>query len=332
MKIPALTTWLHWLSTPARLFRVILFILLLVYPFVFTQPYLQRLMILIFLYAMLGQSWNILGGYAGQVSLGHAMFFGIGAYTSTLMLVKLGITPWIGMLAGGLAAVALSQIIGYPCFRLKGHYFVIATIVVAQIVQVTFINWSWAGGASGITFPIVPPTWMNFAFYLTKIPYYYVSFALLAIVLLASYLIERSKAGFYFRAIREDPDAARSLGINIFRYKMLAMAVSAFFTGIGGVFYAQFVQYIDPNSVLPFMLSTLMMLIPVLGGIGLLWGAVLGAFVLIPLSEFTRIYLSNVGSALDLMVYGLLIVLVAVFEPRGLLALPARFRNRGSKQ
>ena len=329
MNTSTLATWIHWLNTPARLFRLVLFVLLIIYPFVFTQPYLQRLMILIFLYAMLGQSWNILGGYAGQVSLGHAMFFGIGAYTSTLLLVKVGITPWIGMLAGGLAAVALSQIIGYPCFRLKGHYFVIATIVVAEIVQIAFINWPWAGGANGITFPILPPTWVNFAFYLTKIPYYYVSLALLASVLLTSFLIERSKAGFCFRAIREDPDAARGLGINIFRYKMMAMAVSAFFTGIGGVFYAQFTQFIDPDSVLPFMLSTLLMLIPVLGGIGLLWGAVVGAFILIPLSEFTRIYLSNVGSALDLLVYGLLIVLVAVFEPRGLLALTSRFRNRG---
>ena len=298
---------------------------LLAFPLVVSLPFPRRLMILILLYAMLGQAWNILGGFAGQVSLGHAAFFGVGAYTSTMLLMQLGLTPWLGMIAGGLVAVGLSQLIGYPSFRLKGHYFVIATIVLAEIVHIMFTNWDYVGGAVGLTLPLLPESLINLQFHSGNAPYYYISLALLAIVMGVTYLITKTKPGYYFRSIKDDPEAARSLGISITRYKMFAMAVSAFFTGVGGAFYAQFVLYIDPNSVFSFMLSVLIMLIPVLGGIGTLWGPVLGAFILIPLSEFTRIYLGGVGGALDLVVYGALIMLVAIFEPRGIWALVERF-------
>lgn len=301
---------------------------LLAYPFVFRLPFQHNLMILVFLYASLGQAWNILGGYAGQSSLGHAAFFGVGAYASSLLLVKFGIVPWVGMLAGGLVAVALSLLIGYPSFRLKGHYFVIATIVLAEIIYILFTNWPFAGGAEGLFLPLLPEGLVNFEFHSSKIPYYYIIFAILAVVTTVVFFVERSKLGFYFRAIREDPDAARSLGIDITRYKLIAMALSAFFTGVCGTFYAQFVLFIEPNNSLNFMLSVLIMLIPVFGGSGTLWGPILGAFILIPLSEFTRVYLSGAGRAIDLTLYGLLIMLVAIFEPRGLWAVVTRFRSR----
>jgi branched-chain amino acid transport system permease protein len=302
---------------------------LMAYPWVFTLPFPQHLMILVFLFAMLGQSWNILGGYAGQVSLGHATYFGIGAYTSTLLLIKLGITPWVGMIAGGLMATALSQVIGYPCFRLKGHYFVIATIVLAAIVHTLFINWQWAGGAVGLFIPLLPESFLSFEFHSSKVSYYYISFALLVVTMIVTYLIERSRLGYYFKAIKEDPDAARSLGIHITRYRMIAMAISAFFTGIGGSFYAQFVLFIDPDSVLSFDQSVLIALIPVLGGVGTLWGPVLGAFVMIPMSEFTRIYLGGGSRAVHVVVYGALIILVAVFQPKGLWAFWEGSKIRG---
>lgn len=308
-----------------KIFLLLFTIALLVFPQVVTLPFPRRLMILIFLYAMLGQAWNILGGFAGQVSLGHAVFFGVGAYTSTMLLMQLGLTPWLGMIAAGIVAVVISQIIGYPSFRLKGHYFVIATIVLAEIVQILFVNWDWVGGAVGLTLPLLPESLVNLQFHSSNIPYYYISLALLAIVMGVAYAITKTKPGYYFRAIKDEPDAARSLGVNIINYKMFAMAASAFFTGVGGAFYAQYVLYIDPNSVLNFMLSVLIMLIPVLGGIGTLWGPVLGAFILIPLSEFTRVYLSGAGGALDLVVYGALIMLVAIFEPRGMWAFVERF-------
>lgn len=310
-----------------RLILPLFAIVLLAFPLLVTLPFPRRLMILIFLYAMLGQAWNILGGFTGQISLGHAAFFGVGAYTSTMLLTELGITPWLGMIAGGLVAVALSQLIGYPCFRLKGHYFVIATIVLGEIVHILFVNWDWVGGAVGLTLPLLPESLINLQFHSSNVPYYYISLALLALVMVVTYLITKTKPGYYFRSIKDEPDAARSLGINITYYKMFAIAVSAFFTGVGGAFYAQYVLYIDPDSVLPFMLSVLVMLIPVLGGMGTLWGPIIGAFILIPLSELTRVYLSGGGQALDLVAYGALIMLVAIFEPRGLWALIERFRG-----
>ena len=315
---------------PVKTVILLLFIgVLLAFPLLVTLPFPRRLMILIFLYAMLGQAWNILGGFAGQVSLGHAAFFGVGAYTSTMMLMQLGITPWLGMIAGGLVAVVLSQLIGYPSFRLKGHYFVIATIVLAEIVHILFTNWRAVGGAVGLTLPLLPESFINLQFHANNVPYYYISLGLLAIIMGIAYLITKTKPGYYFRSIKDEPDAARSLGISITYYKMFAMAVSAFFTGVGGAFYAQYVLYIDPDSVFSFMLSVLIMLILVLGGIGTLWGPVVGAFILIPLSEFTRVYLSGGGGALDLVVYGALIMLVAIFEPRGIWALVERFFGGG---
>src|SRR3972149_7587270 len=141
---------------------LVLSVAALAYPWVFRLAFQRRFMVVVFLYAMLGQAWNILGGYTGQVSLGHAVFFGIGAYTSTLLHLKVGWTPWIGMIAGGVAATLVSQVIGYPSFRLKGHYFVIATIVLAELVQVLFRNWDWAGGAIGISLPLLPESWPHF--------------------------------------------------------------------------------------------------------------------------------------------------------------------------
>ena len=313
--------------SPQKLTLLALAAAALAYPWMFTLPFERRFMIVVLLYAMLAQAWNILGGYTGQVSLGHVVFFGIGAYTSTLLHLKLGLTPWIGMIAGGVAATLVSQVIGYPSFRLKGHYFVIATIVLAEIVHVLFRNWDWAGGALGLSIPPRPESFANFQFFTTKLPYYYISLALLAIVLATTAYLERSKAGYYFRAIKEDPDAARGLGVKLNNHKMLAMAISAFFTGVGGAFYAQFVLYIDPDNVFGFKVSVLIMLVAVVGGIGTLWGPVLGAFILIPLSEFTRVLLGGAGRALDLLVYGILIMLVAVFEPRGLWALGGRIKT-----
>ncbi len=156
----------------------------------------------------------MIGGYAGQISLGHALFFGTGAYTSTLMLMKLGVSPWVGMLAGGIVSVGVSFIIGYPCFKLAGHYFAIATIAIGEIAQVWMLNWDWAGSAVGLTLPILPESLINLEFHTTKAPYYYIAFGLLILALLATYGVDRSKLGYYFKAIKGDLEGARSLGIN----------------------------------------------------------------------------------------------------------------------
>jgi len=308
---------------------VVLAGLLVAFPLVFQKPFPQRMMILIFMYAMLGEAWNILGGYAGQVSLGHAVFFGLGAYTSSFLFIRWGISPWLGMVAGILVATIASILIGYPCFRLAGHYFVIATIAAGEIVAILFLNWKLMGGAIGLFLPLLEESFLNFEFHSSKAPYYYVILGMLVITVFIAWWIERSKLGYYFRAIKNDPDAARSLGIDLTRYKLIAMVISAALTAAAGTFYAQYVLFIDPSTVLPLMLSVQMCLIPVLGGTGTIAGPIIGAIILIPMAEYTRVHLAGKVSGLHLFVYGLLIMLIAAFQPAGLMGLVQRWRRRG---
>ena len=302
-----------WLGLGALIF--------LAYPLIFTLPFPRHVMIMIFLYATLGLAWNMIGGYAGQISLGHTLFFGIGAYTSTLLLMKLWVSPWVGMLSGGILSMGVSLLIGYPCFKLAGHYFAIATIAIAEIAQVWMLNWDWAGAAVGLTLPLLPESLINMEFHSSKAPYYYIAFGLLVLALLATLWIDRSKLGYYFKAIKGDLEGARSLGIHVTKYKFYALALSAFFTSICGSFYAQYVLFIDPDSVFPLMISVIPCLIATLGGVGTIWGPVIGSFILIPISEFTRIYLGGGGKGTDLILYGLLIIVISVYQPFGLIGL-----------
>ena len=302
---------------------------LLAFPLLFTLPYPRDVMIRIYLYAMLATAWNLLAGYCGQISLGHAVFFGTGAYTSTVLVNQAWLggwaNPWLGMLLGALLAAALSQLIGYPVFRLRGHYFAIATIAVGEIVQTIAINWDAIGGARGLFVPIVrPDSLANFQFHESKQTYYYVALGLLLLALGVNRWIVRSRTGYYFRAIREDPDAAAALGIPVARYKQRAMATSAALTALGGTFYAQYVFFVDPESVLPLSLSILICLVAVLGGVGTLWGPLVGAAILVPLGEVTRVQLGGTGKALDLVIYGLLIMIVSVIQPGGIMAILQR--------
>jgi branched-chain amino acid transport system permease protein len=242
------------------------------------------------------------------------------------MLVKeLALTPWVGMLAGAVVAAVLSQVIGYPVFRLQGHYFAIATIAVGEIVYTIALNWDFIGAARGLALPIKrPDSFLNLQFHQSKQAYYYIALALLLVALGLTRRMERSRTGYYFRAIREDQQAAASLGVAVSRYKLRAMALSAAVTALGGSFYAQYVLFIDPESVFPLSLSILICLVAVLGGVGTLWGPLVGAAVLVPLSESTRILLGGTGTAIDLVIYGGLIMLVAVLQPGGLVALARR--------
>ncbi len=281
----------------------------------------QNILILTLMYAGLSQSWNILSGYCGQISLGHALYFGLGAYTTELLFTKFGVLPWFGMLAGGVVSALIAMGLGYPFFRLRGHYFVIATIVIAEIGLLLFHNWEWAGAAMGITIPIRGDSWLKFQFLRTKLPYFYFALALCCLAWFVTWWLEDSKWGFWWRAVKDNPDAAESLGVDVFNSKMGAAAVSAFLVAVGGSFYAQFVSYIDPESVMGFQFSLLMALPAVLGGIGTLWGPVLGAAILIPLTELTRFKFGGSGRGVDLIVYGTLIVLISLALPRGLLSL-----------
>ncbi|MBX6342319.1 MAG: branched-chain amino acid ABC transporter permease, partial [Thermomicrobiaceae bacterium] len=290
--------------------------------------------ILVLLYAGLAQAWNILGGYAGQISLGNAVFFGIGAYTSTVLLARWAITPWLGMLLGAALAALFGLAIGYPVFRLGGHYFAIATIALAEIVIVIFSNWDFVGGAVGLSIPFARgpsgrpvDSWYYLQFNETPRWYYYVALALAALVTLVALGVERSKVGYYLRAIKNDQQAARALGVSVLRYKLVAIGLSAALTAALGTFYAQYLLFIDPDTTMRLELSVLISLVAILGGVGSLAGPLIGAAVLIPASELSRGWLGGSGSAIDLVLYGGLIVLIATFQPAGLIGLWRRLRG-----
>ncbi len=295
--------------------------------------YTQNLIILTLLFAGLAQAWNILGGYCGQISLGHALYFGIGAYVSTLLYLNLGIPPTLGMFAGGVVAAVAALLVGWPCFRLSGHYYAIATVVIGEIGFLLFLNWDFVGAANGLYVPFKGESLINLQFRTSKLPFHYVALAYAAACWLVAWVVEGSRAGFAWRAVKDDVVAARSLAVRIFPSKMLAAAISGLLTGIGGAIYAQYVGYLDPESMMAGTLSILIALPAVLGGVGTLWGPLLGAAVLTPVSELSRSYLGGSGRGVDLMIYGALIVAVALARPAGLVSLfvwPGRGRRGGA--
>lgn len=275
-------------------------------------------MILVFVYATVGSAWNLIGGYVGQFALSNAVFYGVGAYTSTVLLIRYGVSPWIGMAMGGLAAVVVAVIVGYPCLRLGFHYFAIGTFVIGESVRLLFLNWDFVGGALGLFVPIRSSGLGVFQFK-EHVPYYYIALALMLGALGTTYIITRTRLVFYMRAIRGDPEAARSLGIDVPAIRLRVFCLTAFLTALPGTFMAQYVLYIDPQSVLDVQISILASLIPILGGIGTLWGPLVGAVVLIPMGEITRVALGGTGRAADLVIFGALIVVLALFRPTGLL-------------
>lgn len=311
------------LNLVKRILGLVVLAIVLGFPLIVTQPTMVNFAILILMAAQLGVAWNILGGYAGQVSLGHAVFYGIGAYTSSVLAAKFGLSPWLGMLAGGAIAGIFAVLIGWPCFRLKGHYFAMATLAIAAIVEVLVTNWDYVEGAIGIYLPMTSSGWGVMVFTRSKTPYFYIALGLLLFSLLVSRILQKSYIGYYFRAIKEDPDAARSLGINLARYKLVAIAASAFLTAMGGTLYAQKELFIDPGSVLVGSLSIKIALIAILGGVGTLFGPVVGALVLIAIEEFTRQIFGSTGMGTDMIIYGGIIVIIAMFSPGGIAGLLA---------
>jgi branched-chain amino acid transport system permease protein len=284
----------------------------------FLKPYLLDVMIVIFLFAFLGAAWDLIGGYAGQLSLGHAAFFGIGAYTSTYLFVNFQITPWIGMLAGGLLATLIAAFIGFLCFRygLRGPFFALATLAFAEVLRLIATNWTVIGGSLGILIPLQKSSLVTLTF-THKANYYFIILFMMLLGIGITYLIDRSKMGLYLMAIREDEDAAESAGVNTTRYKLWAISISAFLTAMAGTFYAQYIMYISPEEVFGIHFSIEMILRPIIGGSGTVLGPVIGAFVLGPLSELARVYLGGY-SGVHLMIYGLIVILVVLFLPDGI--------------
>ena len=280
--------------------------------------YLVTVMIFIFFYAYLGQAWNIVGGYAGQLSAGHAAFVGIGGYASALLSMRLGLSPWIGMWIGGVLAAALGAVIGYLGFRfgLRGFYFVLLTVAFAEICRVIALNVDAVGGALGlyITFTGNP---RQFQFQDNR-AYYYLALVLMLAATALVREIERRRFGAYLTAIRQDESACEALGVDTLRVKMLAMILSSFLTGLGGTFYAYYLFSLQPNAVFGIPLSVEIVIRPIVGGAGTVMGPVLGSFILSPLAEIARTYFALGGwTGAHLIVYGLLLIAVVLFLPQG---------------
>ena len=211
--------------------------LVLVWPLIVRGPYPQHLMILVLLNALLGTAWNILGGFAGQISVGHAVFFGIGAYLPLLAYTKLLLPPLVGVPLAIVVSLAIAVIIGLPTFRLHGHYFSMATIAVAELIRISISNWDYVGAATGLMGPAVARTVADLSFR-SPIPYYYLFLGVLAALLLLTWHLQRSRMGYYWRAIRAGERPARSLGVPVSRYKLYALLISAAFTSVAGSLYS----------------------------------------------------------------------------------------------
>lgn len=300
----------------------LLAILLLVPLFLRDEYYLQVLIMVLFS-AYIASAWNLVGGFAGQLSLGHAAFAGIGGYGSTLIFMNLGLSPWIGMFISAVAAMVVGVIIGYPCFRLRGPYFALTTIALAEILRIWVENTDVAfgveiKGAMGLLVPLRGNAPVLFQF-TDKAPYYYVILAMVLLIVFVTWRITESRIGFYLAAIRSDQDAAEAIGINVTRYKLIAMTLSAFFTSLGGSYYAQLFQYVNPTRMLGLDLSVEMVLTAIVGGQATVLGPVLGSFLLTPASEVTRaLFGGGRFAGVHMILYGLVLMLAIIYLPKGI--------------
>lgn len=294
----------------------------IVVPLVVDFGYTMYSLVLVVLYMYWASAWNIMGGYTGLFAIGNGMYAGIGAYATGILFMFHGISPWLGIFIAGIIAGLVSLAVGYPVFRLKGMYYALATIAMMSALKIIFANETvvlgyHTNGANGLQIPVTGR--IQDMQFMTKLGYYYVILFLLVVLLLVSNLISKSKMGYYFRAIKADEEAAGSLGVNVLGYKMTSHFISAFFTAIGGGFYAMLMVYVDPKTVFSFDFSVNMLLMAIIGGVGRLWGPILGAGILVPVKEIIRVNLGTKVAGLSAVMYGMVLMFVIYFMPNGIL-------------
>jgi branched-chain amino acid transport system permease protein len=313
-----------------NLYPMIFLFALIVFPLVLRQEYYQHLIILFMMWVVIGSSWNLLAGYTGRVSFGHAAFFGSGAYAAGLLAYHYGISPWWGMATGGLLATAVAFPFGWITFRLHGAYFALATLALNEVLKDTAkIAEPLTNGMVGI---LIMPTFSS------KLPYYYIILVMMVLTILCMRLTVRSKLGYYFVSIREDQDAAESMGINTTRYKMISLCIGTFWTGLAGAFYMNYMGFIDPSVVFSLQdLSIAAVLVGIVGGVGTIYGPAVGAFIMIAVQEFFRsgffglfkyfgdktgsgafTTLSEFVKSAHTLGFGLLVILVILLLPNGI--------------
>jgi len=316
MSLPLRKTIYH-LFQPRFYFPLAIVVFLAILPILPRNPFYEDIIVMIFFYGTMAAAWNLVGGFAGQISLGHTAFFGIGAYTSTLLSLNFALSPWLGMLIGAGLSVLVAIGIGIPCFRLRSHFFALATIAFAEVLRLIASYWrDLTEGGVGLLIPFKPGI-ENFMFH-SKIPYAYIGLAMMLLMILVSYIIRNSRFGFYLISLREDQDAAESLGVKTSRCKLIALIISVFFTSVIGTFYAQYLLFIDPFTVFSLHLSIELALFSIIGGLGTVIGPILGAFVLTPLDVLLRGWLGGISAGLNFIVYGVVLMVAVVYFPRGI--------------
>ena len=292
------------------LLLLILPFIALVMPVIGLSSYIMHVLILVIMWSVIGMAWNILGGYCGQVSFGHAAFFGMGAYTAGLLYLHLGWSAWWGVVAAIPVLAATSLIIGYICLRLRGAYFALATLALGEVLRVTAENLvKVTQGDLGIM--LRQRTWVEKTWY-----YYIILLAAIGVFLLVRKVIE-SKWGYYFVAIREDQDAAESMGIDTTLYKTVALCLSGTLTGIAGAFYTNYMGYIDPTVVFPlYDISIVTVMVVMVGGVATYLGPVIGAVIMVFLAEVIR-SMPGIGAAHQTL-FGILLIFIIIYLPNGI--------------
>ena len=301
----------------------LLIIAFLIPLFLKNDPYYLHIFILVYIFGYLATAWGLIG-QSGQLSFAHATFVGLGGYTSTILFMDYGITPWIGMFGGVIIATLFGLIIGYPTLRLRGPYFALSTLAFGLILQTYVVNTPKLGpinlrGAMGLLLPLTnggdAPAVFQFA---TKTPYYFIALGMLVGIVILSYLINRTRIGFYLTAIRSDQDAAESLGINAAKYRLLAFLLSCALTALGGTLWAKYFHYINPERGMALSLSIEIAIVGVVGGWQTVTGPMIGALVIIPISELLRAYLGGGFAGLHTFIYGVILMAVVLWLPNGL--------------
>lgn len=303
-----------------------------IFPYIVTHKYVLHESVLVMLSAYLASSWHMLGGYVGQYSLGHAAFFGVGAYTSTLLFIGFGISPWIGLLIGACFASLFGLLLGFLCFRygVKGPYFLLLSLAYGEVFVLIATNVGFTRGELGITIPIQENNFFLFQFS-EKIPYFHIIGLMLLCAFFLNILILRSRIGYFFLAIRESEASAQALGVNLMKYKLIATALSAFMMSIGGSFYAQYIMYINPSSVFGLHISVDALVYSIVGGLGTVFGPILGALVLVPIASGMRAWLGGSYLGAHQIIFGFILILVITFMPDGLMGLWEKLKINSRK-
>jgi len=312
---------------PKRLTLIVILLLVLFTFPLYMSDYILHISIITLMFAFASQAWNIISGYSGQFSFGHAAFFGIGAYTSTLLLVELGITPWIGMLFGGIIAALIAFFIGFISFRynLRGAYFALATLAFAEILRVIVKNIEFFRKTMGIMIPLeIDPVAFQFE---SRTGFYYTILILTIIITSIVYIISKSRLGFNLVAIRENEDAAQSLGVKTFKNKMIAITISGGLTAFAGTFYAQYLLFVKPETVFDSDVSVSILMPAIVGGIGTVLGPIIGSFIVTPLGELTSNLFSGLAGT-NLIAYGIVVIIIIIYMPEGIVGRYNDWQNK----